>query len=130
MVGSTENEAATLTWTPGTIQKGGVTLPCQRAVSADGMTAVEIVGDAQTTIAVTLVGILSPSQETITRRIAAYAAKLLEKIAPDWKGGQAWLAGRIRNLRKTPHAEIRASGWRVTLDFNAKASQLTFRVTR
>lgn len=67
MVGTSQDEAADLTWTPGTVKKGEQVLPCQRAVSADGMTAVEIVGGAQNTIAVTLVGILSPSQEAITR---------------------------------------------------------------
>lgn len=122
--------APDLTWAPGTIVIRGQTLPCQRGISADGATAVEIVGDGQTTIAVTLVGVLSPTQEQVTRRNAAYAGVLVNKIAPSWKGGQAWLAGRIRELRKKPQAEIRVAGWRVTLDFNTTTSVLIFRITR
>lgn len=122
--------ASDLMWTPGTVTIRDQTLPCQRGISADGATAVEIVGDGQTTIAVTLVGVLSPAQEVITRRNAACAGAFVNKIAPSWKGGQAWLAGRIRELRKKPHAEIRVSGWRIALDFNAATSMLTLRMTR
>jgi hypothetical protein len=132
MVANTQAQApaADLTWAPGTVKVHEQILPCQRGISADGMTAVEIVGNDNMTIAVTLVGILTPTQEAVTRRNAAYAGLLISKIAPSWKGAHAWLAGRLREMRKKPHAEIRASGWHITLDFNAATSTLTFRATR
>lgn len=125
-----QTTAADLTWTPGTVNIQGQILPCQRGISTDGMTAAEIVGNEDMTIAVTLVGILSPTQEAVTRRNAAYAGVLLSKIVPTWKGAHAWLAGRLREMRRQPHAEIRVSGWQIALDFNAVTATLTFRATR
>lgn len=136
MVADTEEteEAAELTWEPGTVQvtaRGAThTLPCQRGVSADGLTAVEIVGDDETVLAVTLVGILTSENEAATRRNAAYASGLLQKAIPGWNGGQKWLADRIRALRTQPRAANRVHGWSLLLTFEPKTAMMTFRVTR
>jgi hypothetical protein len=74
-------------WQNGTIKrrtpKGEiVALPAQRGLSHDGFTAVELVGKRGEIISATVVGLLSPTNEDVTRRNAAYAAGLLQRLIP------------------------------------------------
>lgn len=126
---------ADLTWTAGTVKrttpKGQeVTLPAQRGLSADGFTAVELVGSKESILSATLIGVLHPTDEAVTRRNAAYAASLLQKAIPKWTDANAWLAKQMRELRRQPKVQTRIYGWTVSLSFLAKSNQLTLHITR
>lgn len=126
---------ADLTWTIGTVKsktpKGDtVTLPAQRGLSADGLTAVEMVGSKEQIVSASVVGLLSSTNEAATRRSAAYAAFLLQKLIPEWKASSDWLAAQMRQLRQRSTIETRMHGWKIRLTFLAKANQLTLQITR
>jgi hypothetical protein len=122
-------------WQNGTIKrktpKGEiVTLPAQRGLSHDGFTAVELAGKRGTIVSATVVGVLSPAIEDVTRRNAAYAAGLLQRLIPQWADGGTWLAQQMAQLRRKPRIETVVSGWTVRLTFLPETYQLTFHLTR
>lgn len=122
-------------WQNGTIKRKTprgetITLPAQRGLSHDGYTAVELVGKRGAIVSATVVGLLSPTNEDVTRRNAAYAAGLLQRLIPQWTDGTAWLAQQIARLRGKPRIETTAHGWTVRLTFLPETNQLTFHLTR
>jgi hypothetical protein len=122
-------------WQNGTVKRKTlgsetITLPAQRGLSHDGFTAVELVGKRGTIVSATVVGLLSPTNEDVTRRNAAYAAGLLQRLIPEWAGGGSWLAQQIVQLRKKPRIETTAHGWAIRLTFLSETNQLTFHLTR
>lgn len=128
-------EETNVTWTVGTIARKAptgaiVTLPCQRGITADGLSAIEIVGDGTAILSLSFVAILPPGDAAVVRRNARMAEALVRKAAPAWTGASAWLAGAINNLKTTPHAKTRVAPWHIDLTFDPQTSQLTLTIAR
>lgn len=136
MVASTqESTTAAVTWTTGTVARKApndqpITLPCQRGITADGLSAIEIVGSGSAILSISFVAILPPNDETVTRRNARMAEALLKKVAPTWEGASAWLTGAMKGLKVTPHVKARVAPWSIDLTFDPSANRLALVIAR
>lgn len=130
-----ESTKEAVTWTVGTIVRKApngqpITLPCQRGITADGLSAIEIVGSGSTILSISFVAILPPNDEAVTRRNARMAEALLKKAAPAWKGASAWLTGAMKGLKVTPHTKARIAPWSIDLTFDPSANRLALVIAR
>lgn len=124
---------ADLAWTETTVQvevkgQGQVTWPRYIGQSADGKTALELIGSPDNIRGITLLGEMSAADLEATRRNGTYAAVCLAIIAPNWTGRDAWLAHELKRLRTTKQTVIRQSGWKIGLKF--ESNRLTFKAIK
>lgn len=130
-----ESTKEAVTWAVGTIVRKAsngqpITLPCQRGIAADGLSAIEIVGSGSAILSISFVAILPPNDEAVIRRNARMAEALLKKATPAWKGASAWLAGAMKGLKEKPHVKARIALWSIDLTFDPSANRLALGIAR
>lgn len=122
-----------LTWTETTVQvevefKGPpprtetMAWPRLLGQSADGKTALELIGGPDNIRSIGLLGQMSAKDMEATRRNGAYAAVCLAIIAPQWKGRDQWLIKQMKQLATTRSASIIQNGWRILLTFDVRTN--------
>ena len=130
-----------LTWTEATVKvdvefRGPprrtetMTWPRHLGVSADGKTALELIGGEDNIRSIGLLGEMSAKDKAATQRNGAYAAICLAIVAPQWKGRNDWMAAQMKRLRVTRSAHIIQNGWRILLTFDPRTSLFNFKASR
>lgn len=122
-----------LEWTQSTAQVevkgvGWTTWPRHLGASADGKTALELIGSLDNIRSITLLGQMSAADLEATRRNGAYAAVCLAIVAPNWAGRDAWLTHEMRRLATTKQTTLRKRDWTIGLRF--EGSTFTFKAIR
>lgn len=122
-----------LSWTETTaqveVQGQGLTMwPRHIGESADGKTALELIGGPDNIRSITLLGEMSAADLDAAQRNGAYAAVCLAIVCPNWMGRDAWLAHEMKRLRITKQVVLNKSGWRIGLRF--EGNTLTLKAMR
>lgn len=129
---------AALSWKETTVQVAvehdgrieSVQWPRSIGQSADGKTALELIGHPNNIRVVSLLGEMSASDLEATKRNGAYAAVCLAIVAPQWKGRDQWLSKSMKRLRITRVASIIQNGWQIRMTFDPRTSMFNFKASR
>ena len=104
--------------------------PHYYAVTPDQLTSIELTGEPSALTRLSLVGVMSQKHLAATSRNGAWAALLLALALPDWKDGQKWLTGRVRQLRQANDVRLSRDGWKIHLTFTVNTGMMTLKLER